>query len=644
MIRQVFGFALMVALLCGCHHKSSDSPKAISHNLLAAHDAIERGDSSFAIDLYRQIITTISDSSAYAEIAPSVIEAMDRLTDIQRHSSQKTGAIQWFEELKNHPTSLIRSTVWRDLHTYLAMLYFNADSIAKAEQYMAAALELPMIGGDTDDRYYRDYVQASRIFIGNGQRRPEIPGWLEKALKHAEHCDSLPDLSYTRSMLGTLYFWEGRIGDAFAMMNDNLNDVEAKNDTLGMIMALNTLTNLHNSFRLNKIANTYASRSIALAEKARLNNTVTISDAYMLKIGAVADISPDSVMYYVAKAEDNCRNRSYNMGQEDIDYAAANHLIWRMHQDTIISDSVKKQMRDEAEMRLWRYVKNVAPIKRAGAFNLLSHLYLDENVHKAEAMLDSTYCYQHLVEGIPMLSKDIALFAIAHYAKTGNTNKLIQYVNDLIESNALENDKDTEQQLVQNIIDLRIAHANDAVKQLQLEVKLRQSYIVLIVVFTVAVLMMLLVLFLLYRRRQTRKAQKLNREKFKLERQLSSEMEKTSNTKKELDDLVSDLDSRRAIELLTPDILKERGETEFRKRFHLLYPAFNNSLTEQGFTLSRREEIMCMLIVLGRNNQEIADILNIEKKSVNVARYRLRQKLKLAEEINLDEFLKSCCE
>lgn len=640
MMRKCF-FLALVLTLCACGHKSADSASATTKSMEAASQAIERGDTAYAIDIYRQVIATIADSSAYASMAPMVVEAMDRLANVESKSGNVGNAIQWMEELRRHPTSLVRATAWRDLHTCLAMLYMQAGNVEQAEEYMSAALELPIIGGDSDHRYYRDYVQASRIFIGNDERRAEIPGWLERALKHAESCDCLNDLSYARSMLGTLYFWQGRIGDAFAIMNENLKEVEASGDTIGTIMALNTLTNLHNVYHLYEISNRYASRAIALAEAANLANSVTISDAYMLKIGAISNLRSDSVKYYVAKAERNCSNRPYNMGQEDIDFAAANHILFQELDDSTLSASEKNQMRDEAEMRLWRYVRNVAPIKRAGAFCLLSRLYIDDNPARGESMLDSMYCYQHLVEGIPMTTKENTLFAIKHYAKTGNTPKLMRYVHDLIENRTMENDNSTEQQLVENIIELRTAQAEAQVEQLQLEMQLRQSRTMVAIAVSVAALLLLIVLFMAYRRRQAVKLQTVNREKSSLEQQLTTEVEKTNETRRELDEIVNDLDSRRAIELLTPDLLKQKGETEFYKRFHLLYPNFSKNMEAMGIALGRREEIMCMLIVLGHDNQDIASILNIERKSVNVARYRLRQKLKLAEETNLDLFLKT---
>lgn len=49
--------------------------------------------------------------------------------------------------------------------------------------------------------------------------------------------------------------------------------------------------------------------------------------------------------------------------------------------------------------------------------------------------------------------------------------------------------------------------------------------------------------------------------------------------------------------------------------------------------------MFCMLIYLRYGTGEIAEGLNISRASVNSARYRIRSKLMLSKEDNLDRFL-----
>lgn len=51
------------------------------------------------------------------------------------------------------------------------------------------------------------------------------------------------------------------------------------------------------------------------------------------------------------------------------------------------------------------------------------------------------------------------------------------------------------------------------------------------------------------------------------------------------------------------------------------------------------EELLCMLIFLGQNTEDISAILCICPKSVKQSRYRLRQKLCLPPNMSLEQFI-----
>ncbi|NJB83034.1 DNA-binding CsgD family transcriptional regulator [Wenyingzhuangia aestuarii] len=92
----------------------------------------------------------------------------------------------------------------------------------------------------------------------------------------------------------------------------------------------------------------------------------------------------------------------------------------------------------------------------------------------------------------------------------------------------------------------------------------------------------------------------------------------------------------------------------FLKRIHknssTLWEAFNNRFKEQniGFYEKLQKKIphltsadlkLCALIKLNFSGKEMSYLLGISHGSVNVARHRLRKKLKLSKEINLTEFM-----
>ena len=102
---------------------------------------------------------------------------------------------------------------------------------------------------------------------------------------------------------------------------------------------------------------------------------------------------------------------------------------------------------------------------------------------------------------------------------------------------------------------------------------------------------------------------------------------------------MSDKENRQEIETLTPSLLLKSGESKFRQRFDLLYPLFLPRLRERIPTITRREELLSMLIVLKQDNKEIAELLAIAPRSVLMLRHRFRQKIGMAADHSLESFI-----
>ena len=62
-------------------------------------------------------------------------------------------------------------------------------------------------------------------------------------------------------------------------------------------------------------------------------------------------------------------------------------------------------------------------------------------------------------------------------------------------------------------------------------------------------------------------------------------------------------------------------------------------LRERVPTITRREELLSMLIVLKQDNKEIAELLAIAPRSVLMLRRRFRQKIGMAVDSSLEDFI-----
>jgi DNA-binding CsgD family transcriptional regulator len=71
----------------------------------------------------------------------------------------------------------------------------------------------------------------------------------------------------------------------------------------------------------------------------------------------------------------------------------------------------------------------------------------------------------------------------------------------------------------------------------------------------------------------------------------------------------------------------------------MLYPLFLPRLREKVPSVSRREELLSMLIALKQDNRNIADLLAIAPRSVLMLRHRFRQKIGMTTEYSLENFI-----
>lgn len=77
----------------------------------------------------------------------------------------------------------------------------------------------------------------------------------------------------------------------------------------------------------------------------------------------------------------------------------------------------------------------------------------------------------------------------------------------------------------------------------------------------------------------------------------------------------------------------------FESNFDLIHHDFFKLLDERFPGLSRNEKILCVYLNMNLSTKEIAPLLNISVRGVEVNRYRLRKKMNLDRDVNLSEFL-----
>lgn len=164
---------------------------------------------------------------------------------------------------------------------------------------------------------------------------------------------------------------------------------------------------------------------------------------------------------------------------------------------------------------------------------------------------------------------------------------------------------------------------------------------------------LLIILFVCYRKSNLRKQSLLFSEKEKLEQELEKNrgllsshtlnMIHRKNGLEEIEALLSDVEGsgkHKIKRVINQNKAQEKDWDNFSNYFSQVHTNFFESLKQQFPELSQNDVRICSLIKMSLSNKEIASLLNIEASSVKMSRYRLRKKLQLPDEIELNTFLR----
>jgi DNA-binding CsgD family transcriptional regulator len=101
----------------------------------------------------------------------------------------------------------------------------------------------------------------------------------------------------------------------------------------------------------------------------------------------------------------------------------------------------------------------------------------------------------------------------------------------------------------------------------------------------------------------------------------------------------SDLDDDSTESLYNNRILTDRDWESFKYRFERIHPGYLQRLRTRYPELSGAEERLCLLLKINLNSQEIANILGITTNGVKKSRQRLRKRLSMKADDDLEAFI-----
>jgi DNA-binding CsgD family transcriptional regulator len=294
---------------------------------------------------------------------------------------------------------------------------------------------------------------------------------------------------------------------------------------------------------------------------------------------------------------------------------------------------------DQGIKELEEVARHGTVMNRAKAYHQLAQTYLKyERKRKAEVMLDSLYAL--LTQGSSRTYIHIDYKPIInHYLKGRNQAKLDKYVNLMLQEQQAYKDKKVNYNLVEAIIDLQTGSKIQESRINQLKVANQHLWFMIYMVVSATIISFIVMLLLRQKREYRKQIRQADEKLAVMVQKLNQSNVEKEMIAQEINAFLKDKENRQELETLTPHILKEEGETKFRQCFELLYPLFLHRLREKVPSVTRREELLSMLIILKQDNKTIAELMAIAPRSVLMLRHRFRQKIGIATEYSLENFI-----
>ena len=554
-------------------------------------------------------------------------EALVQMMNTFQSKGEPEACISTLKELYS-ASPILQEQCLRDYYSILGYALSRTERMKEAEETMMKAFTIPLFYA-TPERYFRDYAYAAAVFYSNPEYQNEVIGWCQEALQQAQLCKNTSGKQWVMTMLGSLYKRNGRIDEALELFLQSKEEAKMKNDDLGVLNSLHTLVDLFLYWDVPEYANLYATEAVQVEINMTAKNPMVSAQTYINKGWALHRLGEiDSVPFYAEKARQLCQSLPYNSGMVDVNLLNGTFLAERE------GDSLQNGVKE-----LLQVAQQSTTVNRAKAYHQLAQTYLKHgNNGMAETMLDSLYVLLKQCDSPAYIHVDYGPI-LDHFLKTKNQSKVEQFLKMMLEEQQTLEEKNVNFNLVESIVELQIAHNKQEEKIIQLG-NTNQRLWVLVGIVLFVVVIAAVVIYLLYQRKQHKLQMK------QADAELTSVVQKLeqSNAEKEMraqeiKDFLKEKNNSLELEALTPSILLTEGESKFRQCFELLYPLFLPYLRERVPTITRREELLSMLIVLKQDNKRIAELLAVAPRSVLMLRHRFRQKIGMETEFSLENFI-----
>lgn len=554
-------------------------------------------------------------------------EALVQLMNTYQSMGEPEVCILALRELFN-ASPILQGKCLRDYYSVLGYALSRTENMKEAEEMILKALSLPLYDA-VPERYFRDYAYAAAVFYSNVGYQNEVIYWCKEALLHAEKCRNTSGKQWVTALLGSLYKRNGQFIKALELFQESKEEAQLRNDALGVLNSLHALVDLFLYCGVPECANLYASEAIRVEQGMVVENPMVSAQTYINKGRVLCQLGEtDSVSVFLERARMLCQSLPYNSGMVDVE------LLHGALLTGVGGDSLRAGM-DE----LGHVAKAGTAVNRAKAYHGLALAYLKcGESYMAEAMLDSMCSLLGKEEMSVYINVDYETI-LNHYLEKQKHDKVGLFATMMLKEHQKLNDERLKFDLVETVVGMKTEQKRQEIEIIRLkQANQRLIFLVLIVFFVAVISAAVAYLFRLKKRYSNQMRQAAEEVALLIERLDKSTAEDEMRVQ-EIKEFLKNKDNRQELETLTPSVLKTESELKFRQCFELLYPLFLPRLRERVPAVTRREELLSMLIVLKQDNRMIAELMAVAPRSVLMLRHRFRQKIGLDTECPLENFI-----
>lgn len=625
------------------------------HTLAARAQELQKNkDYPAAIARYQELVAITPSAGKEADAFEPLADGLLQLMYCYVFANRREDGAAYFSRIRQENNLWLVRHSPRDIEICTAYALYEAARPEQAAALIDTTLARPE-NGRKPDRLYVDYGISSVIYNQVGQ--------IDKAIdcnkRSLAILRTLPDKSKMVFVLGNLVYQYQQIGEfnsALAAYDSLIASGLGEKNPYGLCAAEVNTVHLFDEWGLEEEVRYHLSKARQAADASG------IPDAFL---------RVDNLAAYYALLQKDYREASVLIDSmetrlPDRSQQSFYHRFYDNYRDILAIGTARKESpayRPVALRMLDRLAGQSLDNLSVLSYRLLGDALADKG-DDALAIRAYRICTDYIEQNKLLNQQRNIYFSLAEcYARTGNHAEASGYYQLAHRSNS----RFTTRRNAGLMSQFRVKYETHEKEQqnllLRSEVKLKQRtiYYNILIIIVLVLLGFVFFLWILMRHRTFQLQHEADRKQHELdeirqqearllleekERQLRQMLVDRQELNRRNEELCNELknlnvqkDMDEIIDILSPRLLTNEEEKNFRRQFASIHPSFVSKLRHACPDITRSEELLAMLIRTKLTTDEIASALGNNRASVHTARSRLRKKFNLAKDISLDQLL-----